>query len=150
MRNIWFFLLLFPQNERKLHQCWSISFAQFVHFLREVCLLFNFWMMKLTNMFFDIIVNFNIQKLKSKHTTLKKYTNWAKLIYFSLVLREQEEKTNKFFAPNLYRKLHCYIDDFSLLQRLRPQSHEKLNCFPCSESKKKCLRPLILTARSLF
>ena len=33
-----------------------------------------------------------IQKLKSKHTSLKKYTNWAKLIYFSLVLREREEK----------------------------------------------------------
>ena len=27
----------------------------------------------------DIIVNFIIQKLKSKHTFLKKYTNWAKL-----------------------------------------------------------------------
>ena len=39
-----------------------------------------------------IIVNFIIQKLKSKQTSLKKYTNWAKLIYFSLVLREPEEK----------------------------------------------------------
>ena len=29
-----------------------ISFAQFVHFLREVCLHFNFWMMKFTIMFF--------------------------------------------------------------------------------------------------
>ena len=27
----------------------------------------------------NIIVNFIIQKLKSKHTSLKKYTNWAKL-----------------------------------------------------------------------
>ena len=44
-------------------------------------------------------MNFIIQKLKSKHTFLKKYTNWAKLIYFSLVLREQEEKTTKYFAP---------------------------------------------------
>ena len=34
-----------------------ISFAQFVYFLREVCLLFNFI----------------IKKLKSKHTSLKKY-----------------------------------------------------------------------------
>ena len=50
-------------------------------------------------MFFDIIVNFIIQKLKSKHTSLKKYTNWAKLIYFSLILREREEKTTKYFAP---------------------------------------------------
>ena len=42
---------------------------------------------------------FIIQKLKSKHNSLKKYTNWAKLIYFSLVLREREEKETKYFAP---------------------------------------------------
>ena len=30
--------------------------------------------------FFDGIVNFIIQKLKSKYTSLQKYTNWAKLI----------------------------------------------------------------------
>ena len=47
----------------------------------------------------NTIVNFTIQKLKSKHTSLKKYTNWAKLIYFSLVLREREKKTPKYFAP---------------------------------------------------
>ena len=35
--------------------------------------------------------------MKSKHTSLKKYTNWAKLIYFSLVLREWEEKKNLIF-----------------------------------------------------
>ena len=34
-----FFLLSFSQNEKK-NVC--ISFAQFVYFLREVCLLFNF------------------------------------------------------------------------------------------------------------
>ena len=50
-------------------------------------------------MFFDIIVNFIIQKLKSKHASLTKYTNWANLIYFSLVLREREEKKTKHFAP---------------------------------------------------
>ena len=27
----------------------------------------------------NIIVHFNIQKLKNQHTFLKKYTNWAKL-----------------------------------------------------------------------
>ena len=37
-----FFLLSFPQNERKIYQFFSLSFAQFVYFLREVCLLFNF------------------------------------------------------------------------------------------------------------
>ena len=36
-----FFLLLFPQNERKIYKFCSVSFAQFVYFLREVCLLFN-------------------------------------------------------------------------------------------------------------
>jgi hypothetical protein len=35
--------------------------------------------------------------LKSKHTSLKQYTNCAKLIFFSLVLREQEEKKTKIF-----------------------------------------------------
>ena len=33
------------------------------------------WMSKKRN----IIENFIVQKLKSKHTSLKKYTNWAKL-----------------------------------------------------------------------
>ena len=37
-------------------------------------------------------MNFIIQKLKSKHISLKKYTNYAKLTYFSLILREREEK----------------------------------------------------------
>ena len=50
-----------------------------------------------TDVLFDIIVNFIIQKLKNKHTFLKKYTNWAKLS--SLVLREQEETKNRYFAP---------------------------------------------------
>ena len=36
--------------------------------------------------FFDIIVNFNFQKLKNKHTSLKKYTNWDRLsIFFSRI-----------------------------------------------------------------
>ena len=46
---------------------------------------------------FDIIVNSIIRKLISKHTYLKKYTNWAKLS--SLVLREWEETKTKYFAP---------------------------------------------------
>ena len=37
------------------------------------------WTTKVPNGVFDIIVNFVIQKLKSKHTSLKKYTNWDKL-----------------------------------------------------------------------
>ena len=75
-----FFLLWFSQNERKY-----ISFAQlvllsFLYFFRKVCLLFNFWIIKFTIMgFFEIIVNSIIQKLKSKRTSLKKYTKRAKL-----------------------------------------------------------------------
>ena len=41
-----FYLLLFPQNERKIYQFCSVSFAQFVYFLRDGYLLFNFWMVK--------------------------------------------------------------------------------------------------------
>ena len=48
---------------------------------------------------FTVIVNFITKKLKSKHTSLKKYTNWAKLVYFFLFLREQEELKPKYFAP---------------------------------------------------
>ena len=70
-----------------------ISFAQIVYFLREQCLLFNFWMIRSTIMSKkDMIVNFIIPKLKSKLTSLKKYTDWAKLVHFSLVLREREDK----------------------------------------------------------
>ena len=46
---------------------------------------------------FDIIVIFIIQNLKSKQ--IPQYTNRAKLIYFSLVLTEREEKETKYFAP---------------------------------------------------
>ena len=53
-----------------------------------------------------------IQKLKSKHTSLKKYTNWAKLIYFLLVLREREEK---YFAPKIETTENTWVDNDSLL-----------------------------------
>ena len=39
-----------------------------------------------------VYCEFYHSKLKSKHTSLIKYTNWAKLIHFSLVLKEREEK----------------------------------------------------------
>ena len=67
VRNIWFFFssrsLKTNQNERK-----NISFAQFVYFLSQMCLLLNFWMMK----------------LKSKHTSVKKIYKLRKSnIFFS-------------------------------------------------------------------
>ena len=51
----------------------------------------------------NIIVNFNIQKLKSKHTSLKKYiklskTKWANYCFFSHFEGTRGEK-NKYFAP---------------------------------------------------
>ena len=75
VRNICFFSPLVPSKWEKK----KLVLLSLYIFFREVCLFFNFWMIK----------------LKSKHTSLKKYTNWAKLIYYSLVLREREEnKTN--------------------------------------------------------
>ena len=75
-------------------------------FLREMCLVFNF----------------TIQKLKSKHTSLKKYRSWAKLICFSLFLREREEKKPNIshlwwlrFA-NLLGSLQLQTTEFSSLQ----------------------------------
>jgi len=66
-----FFLVLFSQNERKMYYFCSVC----IYFKESV---FTFQL---------------IQKLKSKHTSLKTYTKWAKL-FFSLVLREREEKRN--------------------------------------------------------
>ena len=54
----WFFLFSFPQKREKCTSG-SVDFDQFIHFLIEVQLLFNFI----------------IQRLKSKDTSLKKYAN---------------------------------------------------------------------------
>ena len=79
---------------------WEDSqFSQFVYFLRKVCSFFNYWMHNYVKQ--NITVNFIIQKLKSQHTSFKKYTNWAKLVYFSLVLREREEKKTNISHPSL-------------------------------------------------
>ena len=56
-----------------------ISFTQLVYFLMEVCLLFNFWKIKSTIMSKKYNCEFYHPKLKSKNTSLKKYTNWAQL-----------------------------------------------------------------------
>ena len=57
----------------------ELSFAQFVYFLRKVCLFFSFWMITFTIMFFW-------------HNC-----NWAKLS--SLLLRKREETKTRYFAP---------------------------------------------------
>ena len=69
VRNICFFSPLVPSNwEKHVH----ISFAQLVLFS-----LYIFWGNSQL-CFFDIIVNFIIQKLKSKHTFLKKIYKLSK------------------------------------------------------------------------
>ena len=87
-----------------------ISFAQFVYFLMEV-FYFSILNDKIHNYMCQkkLIVNFIIQKLKSKHTSIKKYTNWAKLIQFFLNLREQEEKK----TPNISR-LNFFNHEFPI------------------------------------
>ena len=70
---VFFFLLSFPQNERKIYYFCSVCI-----FLGEVCLLFNFWTIKFTIM--------SIYKL-------------SKTDIFSLILRKREEKKSKYFAP---------------------------------------------------
>ena len=54
----------------------NISFAQFVYFLREVCLLFNLWMIKFTIMSKKNNYEFKIKKvniLPSKNVQAEKY-----------------------------------------------------------------------------
>ena len=51
--NIWWF---FSSRSLKTREKY-ISLAQFVYFLREVCLLFNFWMIKFTITLFPHIVS---------------------------------------------------------------------------------------------
>ena len=88
VQNIWFSGPLVPSKSGKL------AFLSF----EESGLFFKFLSDKSYNyVLFDIIVNFFIQKLKNKHTYLKKYTIWEKLS--SLILRKQEDQRTKYFAP---------------------------------------------------
>ena len=102
-----FFLLSFPQNERK-----CISFAQFVYFFREVCLIFNFWIVRLIQFILSERQHYNLFPVFKPSS----FKNWklntlpsknvqtepnllGKTNHFSLILREQEEKKSKYFAP---------------------------------------------------
>ena len=64
---------------------------------------------------FDIIANFIIQKLKSKHTFLKEYTNQAKLtaIFFSGFEGTRGEKTQ------IFRTLNNWIPRVEVILRPR-------------------------------
>ena len=67
-------------------------------------------------------MNFIIQKLKNKHTFLKKLPNWAKLS--SLILREQEETITKYLAPNwkINGRLNGKIHAISVPRKCKRQS----------------------------
>ena len=64
-----------------------------------------------------IIVNFFIQKLKSKHTCLKKYTNWAKLIYFLSFWGNERRKKPNISHPRLLW-IRCKGKNLVLIKRL--------------------------------
>ena len=101
-----FCLLSFPQNERKIYKLRQLSLFQFVYFLREVCLLFNFGMMK---------VNFINQKWKSKHTSPKNIVSVC--IFFSRFEGMRGDKNL------IFRTRDCWI---SALQPLFPR-YERCN-----------------------
>ena len=74
-------------------------------------------------------MNFIIQKLKSKHTSIKKYTNWAKMIHFSLVLIEWEEIKTKYFAPSLFSSNEIEIEMDRKILALQNKSEPNTNDF---------------------
>ena len=117
---------VFWRNERNIYYFCSVCI-----FFEGSVFTFQFWMIKFTIMFFEIIVDFIIQKLKSKHNSLKKYTNWAKPTYFSLVLREREEKKTKYFKPKaaadqiFLKRLPSSVGK-PLAQRVRPTPPSKV------------------------
>ena len=66
-------------------------------------------MIKFTvNTFFDIIVHFIIQKLKNKHTFLKKYEKLRKLN--PLNLTEREDTKTRYFPPS--KAVGCKIPTY--------------------------------------
>ena len=74
-------------------------------------------------------MNFIIQKLKSKHISIKKYTNRAKLIHFSLILREREEEKTKYIAPLVenYYDLDLSVEFLSQLFKYVDELCEYIN-----------------------
>ena len=72
-------------------------------------------------------MNSIVQELKSEHTSLKKIyklskTNWAKLMYFSLILRKGEQKQN----PNSLHLLALYLRFCSKYISEKRKKKEKL------------------------
>ena len=76
VRNIWAFSPLVPSKQEKTILVLLNQFCSVCIFVEGSVFTFQFLNDKIHNYgFFDIIVNFIIQKLKSEHTSLKKYTN---------------------------------------------------------------------------
>ena len=103
-------MVFVPSHSVKMRE---LSFAQFVDFFGKECLIFWFLNDKIHNYVKqNIIVNFIIQKLKNKHTSLKKYTNWAKLS--SLILTEREETKTRYFALCDEKSKFCFVEKMTM------------------------------------
>ena len=68
----------------------------------------------------NIIVNFVIQKLKSKPTPIKKYTNWAKLINPAYTYKFQLKTTKEYYdesyeEPDDYK--NEYFEDYKVTRK---------------------------------
>ena len=72
-----FCLLSFPQNKRKIYKLRQLSLSQFLYFLRDLCLhIFQVLNDKIHNSVKRIhLALSSFKKLKSKHASLKKFTN---------------------------------------------------------------------------
>ena len=91
-----FFTIHWCINLFNPHQRWEMfgfSSSRSLRTRENVFVLLSLYILYICELYYS--------KLKSKHTSLKKYklikTNWVKLIYFSLVLREREEKKPQIF-----------------------------------------------------
>ena len=76
--------------------------------------------------------NFIIQKLKSKHTSLKKYTNLAKLTYFLSFWENERRKKTKYFAP-----LILWSTTFFTAHCLQHYNHQNKQIV-CQKCMKNC------------
>ena len=103
----------------------ELSFAQFVYFLRKVCLFFKFLCDKIYNyVLFDVILNF--------------YYNWKINTYSSksiqtssLVSRKQEGTKSSYFAPRWHDslpKIWIWKNHLSFYSKSIRRWHQKHHC----------------------
>ena len=113
------FLLKHKRGKGKIISTKKILVCLSLYILWGKCVYFSIFESWKSQMdFFDIIVNFIIQKLKSKHTSFKKYKNWEKLsclnlyIFLSFWGNERRQK------PNILHHRHCKKNNESRQKRL--------------------------------